>query len=164
VSKVKWLIFSSFLVLGVIAIISLFFLRRKLHPIMIIYGIFIATILNDQFFTLFGANLQLFKPAPGWIPYIIKTLYFVALCPTQTLWLMYILFWPSVPSALKWLALLVFTAFHGLVDYSLVFAGYIQLIHWNPVLSLIRNLVDSGIVYLIMAVTRTLLRRRGAAA
>jgi hypothetical protein len=163
VSKVKWLIFSSFLVLSVIAILSLFLLRRRLHPILIIYGIFIATILNDQFFTIFGFNLQLFKPAPDWISYIIKTLYFVALCPTQTLWLMYILFWPSVPSALKWLAVLVFTAFHSLVDYSIVFAGYIQLINWNPGLSFIRNLVDTGIVYLLMVATRTLLRRRGAA-
>ncbi|SEB60993.1 hypothetical protein SAMN05443246_1298 [Paenibacillus sp. GP183] len=164
VSKVKWLIFSSFLILGVIAILSLFLLRRHLHPIMIIYGIFIATILNDQFFTIFGFNLQLFKPAPGWIPYIVKTLYFVALCPTQTLWLMFILFWQSVPSALKWLALLVFTAFHGLVDYSLVFAGYVQLINWNPGFSFIRNLVDASIVYLILAATRKLLRRRGATA
>jgi hypothetical protein len=164
VLRVKWFIFSSFLVLGVIAILSLFLLRRQLHPIMIIYGIFIATILNDQFFTIFGFNLQLFTPAPGWIPYIIKTLYFVALCPTQTLWLMYILFWPSVPSSLKWLVLLLFTALHSLVDYSLVFAGYIQLINWNPGFTFIRNLIDSGIVYLLMAGTLTLLRRRRAVA
>jgi hypothetical protein len=164
VSKVKWLIFSGFLVLSVIAILSLFLLRRKLHPIMIIYGIFIATILNDQFFTMFGFNLQLFKPALGWIPYIVKTLYFVALCPAQTLWLMYILFMPTVPPALKWLALLLLTVFHSLLDYSIVFAGYVQLIHWNPGFSFIRNLVDAGIVYSLMAATRTLLRRRGAAA
>jgi hypothetical protein len=164
VSKVKWLIFFSFLVLSVIAILSLFLLRRKLHPILIIYGIFIATILNDQFFTIFGFNLKLFTPAPGWIPYIIKTLYFVALCPTQTLWLMYILFWPAVPSALKWLAVLLITAFHSLLDYSIVFAGYIQLINWNPGFSFIRNLVETSIVYLLLAGSRTLLRRLEAAA
>jgi hypothetical protein len=164
VSKLKWLIFSGFVACGAIAVLSMFLLRRQLHPILIIYGIFIATILNDQFFTIFGFNLQLFKPAPGWIPYIVKTLYFVALCPTQTLWLMYILFWPAVPSTIKWLAVLLLTVFHSLVDYSIVFAGYIQLINWNPGFSFIRNLIDAGIVYLLLAATRALLRRRGAAA
>lgn len=164
VPKVKWLIFSSFLIISIVAILSLFLLRRQLHPILTIYGIFIATILNDQFFTIFGFNLQLFKPAPGWIPYIVKTLYFVALCPTQTLWLMYILFWPAVPSTLKWIAVLLLTIFHSFVDYSIVSAGYIQLINWNLGLSFIRNLVDAGIVYLLLAVIHTLLRRREAAA
>jgi hypothetical protein len=164
VSKVKWLIFSGFLACDAIAVLSLFLLRRQLHPILIMYGIFACTILNDQFFTIFGFNLQLFTPAPGWIPYIVKTLYFLTTCPAQSLWLMYILFWPSVPSALKWLAVLILTTFHSLVDYSLVFAGYIQLINWNPVFSFIRNLVDTGIVYLLLAGTRTLLRRLGATA
>jgi hypothetical protein len=164
VSKVKWLIFSSFLAFNVFAVLSLFLLRRRLHPIMIMYGIFVCTILNDQFYTIFGFNLQLFKNAPGWIPYTERTLYFLTTCPAQTLWLMYILFWPSVPSALKWLAVLLLTVIHSLVDYSLVFAGYIQLVNWNPGFSFIRNLVDTGIVFLLMAATRTLLRRRGAVA
>jgi hypothetical protein len=106
----------------------------------------------------------MFKPALGWIPYIVKTLYFVVLCPTQTLWLMYILFRPAVPSAYKWLAVLFLTACHGLVDYSIVFAGYVQLINWNPGFSFIRNLIDAGIVYLVLAATRTLLCRWGATA
>jgi hypothetical protein len=161
---VNWLIFSGFLFCSAIAVISLFLLRRHLHPILIIYGIFVATILNDQFFTIFGLNLQLIKTAPGWIPYTVKTLYFLALCPAQTLWLMYILFWPAVPSSLKWLAVLLFTAFHSLVDYSIVFAGYIQMMNWNPGFSFIRNLVDTGIVYLLIAGTRKLLRRLGVAA
>jgi hypothetical protein len=139
-------------------------LRRQLHPILIINGIFIATILNDQFFTIFGFNLQLFTPAPGWIPYIIKTLYFVAICPALTLWLMFILFSPSVPPSIKWLAVLLLTSFHSLVDYSIVFAGYVQLINWNPSFSFIRNLVDAGIVYFLLVCIRTLLRRLGAAA
>jgi hypothetical protein len=164
VSKVKWLIFSSFLAFNVLAVLSLFLLRRQLHPIMIIYGIFVCTILNDQFFTIFGYNLQLFKTAPGWIPYTEKTLYFLTTCPAQTLWLMYVLFRPSVPSVLKWLAVLLLTAVHSLVDYLLVFAGYIQLVNWNPGFSFIRNLVDTGIAFLLLAATRTLLRRRGAAA
>jgi hypothetical protein len=156
--------FSRFLALSLIAVLSLLLLHRKFHSIMIIYGIFIATILNDTFFTIFGYNLQMFKPALGWIPYIVKTLYFVVLCPTQTLWLMYILFRPAVPSAYKWLAVLFLTACHGLVDYSIVFAGYVQLINWNPGFSFIRNLIDAGIVYLVLAATRTLLCRRGATA
>jgi hypothetical protein len=161
---VKWLIFSGFLVIDLISVLSMFLLRRQLHPILIMYGIFVCTILNDQFFTIFGLNLQLFKSAPGWIPYTVKTLYFLTLCPAQSLWLMFILFWPAVPSARKWLMVLLLTAFHSLVDYSLVFAGYIQMINWNPGFSFIRNLVDAGIVYLLMAWTRRLLHRLGAAA
>jgi hypothetical protein len=157
------LIFSGFLAFNVIAVLSLYLLPRQLHPLQIMYGIFICTILNDQFFTIFGFNLQLFKTAPGWIPYIEKTLYFLTTCPAQTLWLMYILFWPAVPSAGKWLAVLLFTAFHSLVDYSLVFAGYVEIINWNPIYSFIRNLVDSGIAFSLLAGTRTLLRRLGAA-
>jgi hypothetical protein len=160
----KWLIFSGFLAFDAIAVLSLFLLRRHLHPILILYGIFVCTILNDQFFTIFGLNLQRIKLTPGWIPYIIKTLYFLTLCPAQTLWLMYILFWPAVPSARKWLAVPLLTAFHSLFDYFMVFAGYIQMINWNPGFSFIRNLIDAGIVYLIMAGTRTLLRRLGATA
>jgi hypothetical protein len=163
VSKVEWLILSGFLAFNIIAVLSLFLLRRQLHPILITYGIFICTILNDQFFTIFGFNLQMFKTAPGWIPYTEKTLYFLTTCPAMTLWLMYILFWPAVPSALKWLAVPLFTAFHSLVDYLLVFAGYIDLINWNPGFSFIRNLVDCGIVFLLMAGTRTMLRRPWAA-
>jgi hypothetical protein len=164
VSKVKWWIFSGFLAINVIAVLSLFFLRRQLHPILIMYGIFVCTILNDQFVTIFGFNLQMFKTAPGWIPYTEKTLYFLTTCPALSLWLMYVLFWPAVPSALKWLAVPLFTAFHTLVDYLLMFAGYVQLINWNPSYSFIRNLVDAGICFLLLAGTRTLLRRRGAAA
>jgi hypothetical protein len=161
---VKWLIFSGFLALNIIAVLSLFLLRRQLHPILIMYGIFICTILNDQFFTIFGFNLPMFKTAPGWIPYIEKTLYFLTTCPAQTLWLMYILFWPTVPSALKWLAVPLLVALHSFLDYLLIFAGYIELINWNPGFSFIRNLVDTCICILIIAGTRKLLRRRGAAA
>jgi hypothetical protein len=164
VSKLKWLIFPGFLAFDAIAVLSLFLLRRQLHPIMIIYGIFVCTILNDQFFTIFSLNLQRIKTAPGWIPYTVKTLYFLTLCPAQTLWLMYILFWPTVPSARKWLAVLLLTALHSLVDYSMVFAGYMQMINWHPGFSFIRSLVDAGIVYLLLAWTRKLLRRLGAAA
>jgi hypothetical protein len=53
VLKMKWLIFSGFLALSLIAVLSLLLLHRKFHSIMIIYGIFIATILNDTFFTIF---------------------------------------------------------------------------------------------------------------
>jgi hypothetical protein len=161
---VKWWIFSGFLAINAIAILSLLLLRRQLHPILIMNGIFVATILNDQFFTIFGYNLHLFKPAPGWIPYTEKTLYFLMTCPAMTLWLMYVLFCPTVPSALKWLAVPLFSAFHSFVDYLPVFAGYLQMINWNPGFSFIRNLVDCGIVFLLLAGTRTLLRRLGAAA
>jgi hypothetical protein len=163
-SKVKWLIFSSFLAFDLISVLSMFLLRRQLHPILIIYGIFACTILNDQFFTIFSLNLQMLNTVPGWIPYTVKTLYFLTLCPALTLWLMFILFSPSVPTALKWLAVLLLTVFHSLVDYTPVFAGYVQLINWNPVFSFIRNLIDAGIVYLLLAYTRTLLRRLGAVA
>jgi hypothetical protein len=161
---VKGLIFSGFLAFDAIAVLSLFLLRRQLHPILIMYGIFACTILNDQFFTIFSLNLQMFKTAPGWIPYTVKTLYFLTICPALTLWLMFILFSQSVPPSLKWLAVLLLTAFHSLVDYTPVFAGYVQLINWNPVFSFIRNLIDAGIVYLLLAWTRTLLRRLGAVA
>jgi hypothetical protein len=161
---VNWLIFPGFLAFNLIAVSSLFLLRKQLHPIMIIYGIFTATILNSHFFTIFGFNLQMFKLAPGWIPYCENTLYFLTTCPALTLWLMFILFSPDVPSAIKWLAVLLSTAFHALVDYSFIFAGYIQLINWNPGFSFIRNLVDAGIVFLLMLGTRTLLRRLGVAA
>jgi hypothetical protein len=163
VSKVKWLIFSSFLAFELISLLSMFLLRRQLHPILIVYGIFVCTILNDQFFTIFSLNLQMLKPVPSWIPYTVKTLYYLTLCPALTLWLMFILFSPFVPTSLKWLAVLILTAFHSLVDYSLSFAGYTQVINWNPVFSFIRNLIDAGIVYLLLAYTRRLLRRLGAA-
>jgi hypothetical protein len=163
VSKVKWLIFPGFLAFDAIAVLSLFLLRRQLHPILIIYGIFVCTVLNDQFYTIFSLNLQMFKTAPGWIPYTVKTLYFLTVCPAMTLWLMFILFSPLVPPSFKWLAVLLLTAFHSLVDYSPVFAGYVQLINWNPGFSFIRNLVDAGIVYLLMVWTRKLLRRLGVA-
>jgi hypothetical protein len=127
------------------------------------YGIFVCTVLNNQFFTIVSLNLQMLKPVPSWIPYTVKTLYYLTLCPALTLWLMFILFSPSVPTALKWLAVLLLTVFHSLVDYSLSFAGYTQVIHWNPIFSFIRNLVDAGIVYLFMVWTRALLRRLGAA-
>jgi hypothetical protein len=106
-------------------------LRRQLHPILIMNGIFVATILNDQYFTIFGYNLHLFKLAPCWIAYTERTLYFLTICPAMTL---------------------------------LLFAGYLQLINWNPGFSFIRNLVDGCIVFLLLAGTRTMLRRRGVAA
>jgi hypothetical protein len=164
VSKVKWLVFSGFLLFDLISVLSIFPLRRQLHPILIIYGIFVCTILNDQFFTIFSLNLQMFKTVPGWIPYTVKTLYFLTICPAMTLWLMFILFSTSIPTALKWLAVLLLTVLHSLVDYTPVFAGYVQLIKWNPVFSFIRNLIDAGIVYLLLAYTRILLRRLGAVA
>jgi hypothetical protein len=51
-----------------------------------------------------------------------------------------------------------------LIDYTPVFAGYVQIINWNPVYSFIRNLLDAGIVYLLLAYTRILLRRLGRVA
>jgi hypothetical protein len=159
VPKVTSLIFSGFLAFNLIAFFSMFLLRRQLHLIMIIYGNFTATILNSQFVTIFGFNLHMFKTAPGWIPYAEKTLYFLTTCPALTLWLMYILFSPAVPLALKWLAVLLLTTFHAFVDYWLMFAGYVQLINWNPSYSFIRNLVDAGIVFLLLAGTRKLLRK-----
>jgi hypothetical protein len=160
----KWFIFLGFLAFNLIAFSSLLLMRKKLHPIMIIYGIFTATILNSHFFTIFGFNLHMFKRAPGWIPYFENTLYFIMTCPPLTLWLMFILFSTDAPTAIKWLAVLLMTTFHAFVDYTLVFAGYIQLINWNPGYSFIRNLVDAGIVFLLIARTRTLLRRLGVAA
>jgi hypothetical protein len=164
VLKVNSLIFSGFLAFNLLAFFSMFLLRRQLHLIIIIYGNFIATILNSQFVTIFGFNLHMFKTAPGWIPYTEKTLYFLTTCPALTLWLMFILFRPTVPLAIKWLSVLLLTAFHAFVDYWLMFAGYVQLINWNPSYSFIRNFVDAGIVFLLLAGARKLLRRLEVAA
>jgi hypothetical protein len=156
------LTFILLLALAALAAVSLIPLRRRMHPILLAYGYMMASILFDQTYIVLYYNLKAIDAASAIDAFISNRLYAFIVYPVGLAWLFQYLHRCASPLRRAG-GLIAFTALAALYDYVLVWAGYVELIHWNPLYSIVRHIALEAILIPSMLGVSRWLRHKEAA-
>lgn len=155
------LTFVLLLALSALIAASLIPLRRRLHPIVLAYGYLMAVILFDQTYIVLYYNLKLIEAASSIVAFVSIRLYVFIVYPIGLVWLFHYLH--RCTSLLRQAGvLLASVALAVLYDYILVWVGYVELIHWSPLYSIVRHSLFAAVLLPSMLGISRWLRRKEA--
>ncbi|MFH5186860.1 hypothetical protein ACHHV8_32105 [Paenibacillus sp. TAB 01] len=117
---------------------SLMLLYRRMHPLILVHGYFVGTILMQQSFAVLSLNLHYVKPVLGLQAFWAFKLPGLFVQPILLLWGLKPLFSRKHGAGAKLCLILIPLLLMTAVDAGMKFTGFIAVMHWNAFFSALR--------------------------
>jgi hypothetical protein len=155
--------FLLYMLLCVVSLLTVLVLRRRIHPIELVFGYLVVVILIQQSFTIMVINLKMFEMASGWQAFLAIKFPGMFYYPIVYLWLLSYLFTPEIKLWTKPLILGAFITLLVISDIVNVLTGLIIVHHTNISDPIIRHSVLIFIAALFFVWLRRRMRKEGIA-